>query len=156
LQREFFRSLSPRVRYSRFLSWFNELPDSVAQRLDNFDNSSHLALLAEVFENRRETMVGEARYVIDQHDSATCEFALVVAERCGIGRALLTQLEREAAASGLQRMLADTLYDNKPMRGLAASHGYTMRANREDARLVKLEKQLSVRAAPRNVQQFAA
>jgi hypothetical protein len=53
-------------------------------------------------------------------------------------------------------MLADTLYDNKPMRGLAASHGYTMRANREDARLVKLEKQLSVRAAPRNVQQFAA
>jgi L-amino acid N-acyltransferase YncA len=79
-----------------------------------------------------------------------------MSERCGIGRALLTQLEREAAASGLQRMLADTLYDNKPMRGLAASHGYTMRANREDARLVKLEKQLSVRAAPRNVQQFAA
>ena len=30
LQREFFRSLSPRVRYSRFLGWFNDLPDGVA------------------------------------------------------------------------------------------------------------------------------
>jgi acetyltransferase len=159
LQREFFRLLSPSVRYSRFLGWFDELPDGVARRLDNFDNSSHLALLAEVFEDRRETMVGEARYVIDQHDSAACEFALVVADhwqRCGIGRALLSLLEREAVASGLQRMLADTLYDNKAMRGLAASHGYTMRANREDARLVKLEKQLITQAAPRNVQQFAA
>lgn len=159
LQREFFRSLSPSVRYARFLSWFDELPDGVAQRLENFDNSSHLALLAEVFEERRESMVGEARYVVDQHDAATCEFALVVADhwqRCGIGRALLTQLEREAAASGLKRMLADTLYDNKAMRGLAASRGYALRANREDARLVKLEKQLSHPAALRNVQQFAA
>ncbi len=159
LQREFFHSLSPKARYSRFLSWFNDLPDGVAQRLENFDNSSHLALLAEVFEDKRETMVGEARYVVNAHDSATCEFALVVADywqRCGIGRALLSQLEREAAASGLQRMLADTLYDNKAMRGLAASSGYTLSANREDARLVKLEKQLSHRAALRNVQQLAA
>ncbi len=159
LQREFFRSLSPRVRYSRFLSWFNELPDGVAQRLNNFDNSSHLALLADVFEDRREIMVGEARYVVNQHDSATCEFALVVADhwqRCGIGRALLAQLEREAAGSGIRRMLADTLYDNKAMRGLAASRGYTLSANREDARLVKLEKQLSAWTRPPNDQPLAA
>ena len=158
LQREFFRSLSPRVRYSRFLGWFNDLPDRVAQHLENFDNSSHLALLAEVFEDGREIMIGEARYVVEQHDSPTCEFALVVADhwqRCGIGRALLTQLERDAAASGLTRMLADTLYDNKAMRGLAASRGYAMRTNREDARLVRLEKQLSARTPSRNVQQFA-
>ncbi len=141
------------------MSWFNELPDGVAQRLNNFDNSSHLALLAEVFENRREIMVGEARYVVNQHDSATCEFALVVADhwqRCGIGRALLAQLEREAAGSGIRRMLADTLYDNKAMRGLAASRGYTLSANREDARLVKLEKQLSAWTRPPNDQPLAA
>jgi acetyltransferase len=159
LQREFFRSLSPRTRYSRFLSWFNELPDGVAQRLENFDNNRHLALLAEVLEDKREIMVGEARYVVDQDDSAACEFALVVADhwqRCGIGRALIAQLELQAAASGLRRMRADTLYDNRAMRGLAASRGYAISANREDARLVKLEKQLSDRAVPRNVQEFAA
>jgi len=104
-------------------------------------------------------MVGEARFVIDEHDSATCEFAIAVADnwqRCGIGRALLAQLEREAAASGIRRMLADTLYDNKAMRGLAASSGYAIGANREDARLVKLEKQLSARTAPPNAKLLAA
>jgi acetyltransferase len=159
LQRKFFRSLSPRARYSRFLGCFNELPDGVAQRLENFDNSSHLALLAEVFEDRRETMVGEARYVVDQYDSTKCEFALVVADdwqRYGIGGALLRQLEREAGPSGVRRMLADTLCDNKAMRGLAARRGYSIKANPEDARLVKLEKQLSARTAAQSVQQFAA
>ena len=70
----------------------------MAVRLGKFDYRNHLALLAEVFEDNSETMVGEARYVIDDHDSATCEFALAVADnwqRCGIGRALLKQLERE-------------------------------------------------------------
>ncbi|MGN6748626.1 MAG: GNAT family N-acetyltransferase [Xanthobacteraceae bacterium] len=159
LQREFFRSLSPRARYSRFLSWFNELPDGVAQRLENFDNNSHFALLAEVFEDKREIMIGEARYIVDHDDSDTCEFALVVADhwqRRGIGGALLAQLERRAAACGLRRMRADTLYDNRAMRGLAASRGYAIRANREDARLVKLEKQMSSPAGLRNVQDFAA
>ena len=52
---------------------FNELPDGVAERLGKIDYSRHLALLAEVFEDRNETMVGEARYVIDEHDPATCE-----------------------------------------------------------------------------------
>ena len=65
LQREFFRSLSARARYYRFMASFNELPDGVAERLGKIDYSSHLALLAEVFEDRSETMVGEARYVID-------------------------------------------------------------------------------------------
>jgi acetyltransferase len=159
LQREFFRSLSARARYCRFMASVNELPDGVAERLGKIDYSSHLALLAEVFEDRSETMVGEARYVIDEHDSATCEFAIAVADNwraCGIGRALLTQLEREAAASGIRRMIADTLYDNKAMRGLAASSGYAVRANREDARLVKLEKQLSPWTPSPHVQQVAA
>ena len=159
LQLEFFRSLSARARYGRFMCSFNELPDAVAERLGKIDYSSHLALLAEMFEDGSETMVGEARYVIDEHDSATCEFAIAVPDnwqRCGIGRALLAQLEREAAASGIRRMLADTLYDNKAMRGLAASSGYAIGANREDARLVKLEKQLSAWTAPPNAKLLAA
>ena len=147
LQREFFRSLSARARYYRFMASFNELPDGVAERLGKIDYSSHLALLAEVFEGRSETMVGEARVPAIPPPFPPAR---------GIGRALLTQLEREAAASGIRRMLADTLYDNKAMRGLATSSGYAVRANREDGRLVKLDKQLSASMAPPNVQQSAA
>lgn len=145
LQREFFHSLSPMARYSRFMTAFNELPDAVAERLNKIDYSSHLALLAEVFEGRHQTMIGEARYVTEEHDPASCEFAIAVADdwqACGIGNALLARLECEAADSGIRRMLADTLYDNKPMRALAARNGYAVTMNHEDARLVRLEKKL--------------
>ena len=145
LQREFFLSLSPMARYGRFLAAFNELPDAVAERLRKIDYSSHLALLAEIFEGRRETMIGEARYVIEEHDPTSCEFAVAVADDwqgCGIGTALIAHLEREARASGIRRMLADTLYDNKPMRALAVRSGYAVSANPADARLVRLEKKL--------------
>src|SRR6516164_2148360 len=40
LQLEFFRSLSARARYSRFMCSFNELPDAVAKRLGKIDYSS--------------------------------------------------------------------------------------------------------------------
>ena len=145
LQREFFHSLSPMARYARFMAAFNELPDAVAARLSKIDYSSHLALLAEIFEGRQQTMIGEARYVIEEHDPTSCEFAIAVADDWqghGIGNALLARLEREAAASGIRRMLADTLYDNKPMRALAARNGYAVTMNHEDARLVRLEKKL--------------
>ena len=158
LQREFFRSLSTEGRYRRFMVPLNELPEVVAQRFINIDYRSHVALLAEVFDDDREIMIGEARYVLDEHDPATSEFALAVADDWqgrGIGRVLLARLELEAAASSIRCMLADTLYDNKAMRALAASSGYTVRANREDARLVRLVKQLSA-VTPPKVQQLAA
>ncbi len=159
LQREFFHSLSAEGRYRRFLSPLNELPEAVAQRFKSIDYRSHLALLAEVFEDSREIMIGEARYVIEQGDPASCEFAIAVADDWqakGIGRALLARLEREAAASGIRRMFADTLYDNKAMLGLAARSGYGLKANREDVRLVRLEKKLSVSTASLAVHPLAA
>jgi acetyltransferase len=155
LQREFFRALSDNARYCRFMTPFNELPDALAQRFGQIDYRGHLALLAEVFEDRGETMVGEtmvgeARYVVDEHDQSICEFALAIADEwqaCGIGRALLQRLERQAARSGIRRMVADALFANKAMLGLAAHSGYALKTNRDDARLVRLEKQLSAAAA---------
>jgi hypothetical protein len=53
-------------------------------------------------------------------------------------------------------MFADTLHDNKAMLGLAARSGYAIRTNREDARLVRLEKKLSVSTASLTVHLLAA
>jgi hypothetical protein len=53
-------------------------------------------------------------------------------------------------------MLGDTLYGNKAMLRLAARSGYAVRANPEDARLVKLEKQLSASTSRPKLHQFAA
>ena len=105
-----------------------------------------------MFEDGRETMIGEARYVIDERDPATCEFA--IADRlagCGIGRALLDRLGHQVAAAGIQHMVA-----NSAMIGLATRAGYTVRANREDATLARLEKKLDPLAAPPSVHPLAA
>jgi hypothetical protein len=53
-------------------------------------------------------------------------------------------------------MLADTLYDNKAMLRLAVRSGYALKTNRDDARLVRLEKQLSAAAASLTLHPLAA
>jgi acetyltransferase len=159
LQREFFRCLSAKSRYYRFMTWLNELPEVLVERFASIDYRGHLALLAEVFDGRCETMIGEARYVVDERDPETCEFAIAVADDWqahGIARALLDRLERQAAASGIRRMVADRLLANKAMIGLAGRAGYAVKASREDASLARLEKSLPPSVAPLPVPPLAA
>jgi acetyltransferase len=160
LQRTFFRSLSAESRYFRFMTRLNELPESLAERFASIDYRAHVALLAEVFdETGHETMIGEARYVVDERDATTCEFAMAVADdwrASGIARALLERLERQAAASGIRRMVADTLITNRAMQRLAARAGYAIRACPEDAGLAKLEKVLAAPAGATPVRRRAA
>jgi len=159
LQMLFFRSLSAESRYFRFMTGLSELPQALADRFSFIDYRNHLALLAEVFEGGRETMIGEARYVVDEHDPETCEFAITVADdwqACGIARTLLERLERQAAASDIRRMVADTLLANEAMIGLATRAGYTVKASREDAKLARLEKSLAATGLPQPVRALAA
>jgi acetyltransferase len=145
LQREFFRRLSADRRYCRFMTRLNELPETLAERFACIDYRNHLALLAEVFEDGRETMIGEARYVVDERDPEMCEFAIAVADDWqarGIAKAMLERLERQAASSGIRRMVADTLITNTAMIRLAGRTGYAVRASRTDVLLARLEKVL--------------
>jgi acetyltransferase len=150
LQRQFFRCLSAKSRYYRFMTPLNELPEVLVERFASINYRSHLALLAEVFEGGRETMISEARYVVDERNPETCEFAIAVADDWqahGIARALLDRLERQAAASGIRRMVADTLITNRAMIQLAARTGYFVEVSREDASLARLEKCLTISPA---------
>jgi acetyltransferase len=159
LQRAFFRSLAAEARHSRFLTRLNELPDALAERFASIDYRNHLALLAEVFDGDRETMVGEARYVVDARDPATCEFAIAIADgwqACGMARALLDPLERHASACGIQRMVGDTLLENAAMIGLARSAGFAVLASPDDPGLARLEKRLGPSAVPFSARPLAA
>jgi acetyltransferase len=145
LQRDFFRDLSAESRYNRFMAQVNNAPEALIERLAAVDHVRHLALLAVAMDGGRAVMIGEARYVVDDRDATTCELAIAVADawqRRGIGRALLHRLQRQAAASGICRMVAETLIGNRGMIGLARSAGFAVRASREDARLAILEKRL--------------
>jgi len=90
-------------------------------------------------------MIGEARYVVDEHDPQMCEFAIAVADDWqarGIAKAMLERLERQAASSGIRRMVGDTLIINTAMIRLARRAGYVIRASGTDASLARLEKVL--------------
>jgi acetyltransferase len=159
VQRQFFRALSPQSRYRRFMTGFDELPEVLVERFASIDYRSHLALLAEVFEGGREIMIAEARYVVDEHDPETCEFAITVADvwqANGLARTLLDRLERQAAASGVRRMAADTLLANLAMIGLATRAGYSVEASREDTDLARLEKTLVAPELPQATPRLAA
>ena len=150
LQRDFFRLLSAESRYCRFMTPFTELPEAIAQGFASIDYRSHLALIAEVFVGGRQTMIGEARYIVDSCDPDAGEFAIAVADVWqiqGLARVLLDRLERQAAASGIRRMVADTFLANRAMIGLAERAGYAVRPSREDAMLARLEKYLIPSAA---------
>jgi acetyltransferase len=69
------------------------------------------------------------------------KLAIAVADawqRRGIGTALIERLQRHASASGIRRMMAETLIGNLRMISLARRAGFAVRASREDARLAIL------------------
>jgi acetyltransferase len=159
LQRAFFRSLSAEARYCRFLTRCNALPETLVERFSSTDHLSHLALMAVVLEGGGETMIGEARCVIDASDPATCEFAIAVADAWqyrGLAKTMLGRLQQHAALCGVRRMVADTLVTNAAMLGLARSCGFAISANRADASLATLQKHLNPSAVPLEARPLAA
>lgn len=152
LQRAFFRALSDQSRYTRFMTRWGELPVSLAERFENIDYRRHVALLASTFDAAgRESMIAEARYVVDDRDPGTCEFAIAVADdrqRRGIATALLARLERQAARAGMKKIAALTLSTNVAMLKFAERAGYTIGPSPGDATASLLEKTLAGSACP--------
>ena len=75
----FFRDLSAPSRYERFMTSMREVPADLMRRFTEIDYADHLALVAEVFVDGRETVIAEARYVRGS-DPTVAEFAVSVAE----------------------------------------------------------------------------
>jgi acetyltransferase len=146
LQCAFFAALSDEARYFRFMTRLSELTAGLAQRLSDVDHVQHVALLAGTCTGVEETMIGEARYVVEASDPETCEMAVAVADAWRGARLAYTLIERladHAARSGLRRMVADTVCGNAAMIRLATRAGFTVTRKREDGRLLRLEKNLT-------------
>lgn len=138
----FFRNLSGRARYDRFLGPMRELPGDLLTRFTNVDYADHLALVAEVFVEGRETVVGEARYVRSA-DGISAEFAVSIAgewQGMGLASTMLAKLGCRAATAGVQRMVGETLASNTAMLSLAAKAGFAISPSPDIAGLMLLEK----------------
>ena len=147
----YFRSLSVRSRYNRFLGAMSELPQ---RELDHFIHVGELdrfSVIALMTVEGFETIVGEARYGLDAN-SGNFEFGISVDDRWqghGIGAALLRNLQCRAAALGARRIFGDTLRSNEAMIGLARKSGFNFVRQPDDWKLVRFEKQIEV--APQEI-----
>src|SRR5262245_9848287 len=152
LQRRFFRALPAEARYFRFMTELAEPSEEMVRRLAEVDHQRHVALLACIFDGSSETVVGEARYIIEPGEATVAEFALAVArgwQRIGLARALLGRLIAQAQRAGIRDLVGDTLPDNRAMLALAHASGFTVTRKAEDRRMLRLRKELRrARARP--------
>ncbi|ANW04695.1 GNAT family N-acetyltransferase [Bradyrhizobium icense] len=142
----YFRGLSTRSRYNRFLGAASELPASELERFIHVGEADRFSVVATVPVDGRETIVGEARYAFDS-ETVSIEFGLSIDDRWqghGIGKALLKNLECRAASFGAERIFGDTLRSNDAMIALARKAGYAFSNTPGDWRLTRFQKDIHV------------
>jgi GNAT superfamily N-acetyltransferase len=142
----YFRSLTTRSRYNRFLGAMNELPANVLDQFVHVGEADRFSVIAVMAIDGADTIVGEARYAFDA-DTDSFEFGLSIDDRWqghGVGKALLSNLECRAASFGATRLFGDTLRSNDAMIGLARKSGFAFTNSPGDWKLVRFEKQIDV------------
>jgi RimJ/RimL family protein N-acetyltransferase len=142
----YFRALSTRSRYNRFLGAMRELPSNLLEHFIHIGEAERFSVVATMMVDGFETIVGEARYAFHA-DSSSIEFGLSIDDRWqghGIGKALLKNLECRAASFGAERLFGDTLRSNEAMIALARKSGYAFSASPGDWKLVRFEKEIHV------------
>ena len=144
----YFRSLTARSRYNRFLGAISELPRTELYRFTHVGEDERFTVIATMTIDGHETIVGEARYAFDA-DTDSFEFGLSIDDRWqsqGVGSALLRNMECRAAAFGARRLFGDTLRSNDAMIGLARKSGFAFTHSSGDWKLVRFEKQIHLTA----------
>jgi RimJ/RimL family protein N-acetyltransferase len=147
----YYRSLSARSRYNRFLGAMSELPPGVLDRFTHVSEAAGFTVVATKMVDGFETIVGEMRYIFHP-ETETVEFGISIDDRWqghGIGAALLKNLECRAAAFGAHGLFGDTLRSNESMMGLARKAGYRFTNHPDDWKLVRFEKTIDV--APKDI-----
>jgi GNAT superfamily N-acetyltransferase len=147
----YFRSLTVRSRYNRFLGAMSELPQTELEHFIHVGEADRFSVVAVMMIDGIETIVGEARYAFNA-DTRSFEFGLSIDDRWqsqGIGSTLLKNLECRAAAFGATRLFGDTLRSNDSMIGLARKSGFAFAASPGDWKLVRFEKHIDV--APQDI-----
>jgi len=140
----YFRSLTTRSRYNRFLGAISELPQTLLEHFIDVGEDERFSVIATTTVDSVETIIWEARYAFDA-ETDSFEFGLSIADGWqgrGIGSALLNNLQCRAAAFGAKRLFGDTLRSNEVMIALARKAGFAFTHNPDDWKLVRFEKQV--------------
>jgi RimJ/RimL family protein N-acetyltransferase len=119
--REGFEGASEEAIFRRFLSPHPRLTSTELDYLTGVDHVRHEALIA--VDPETQESFGTARYVRDEDDPGTAEFAVGVGDRwmgIGLGTALLSALVRRAREAGVTRLTGVIHPENMAIRRLMA------------------------------------
>ena len=104
----------------------------------NVDFVKHVALVAEIEETGRRSIVGGGRYIITAPGEAEIAFVVIDAyQGQGIGSLLLRHLAHIARSAGLKKFSADVLPENAAMRKVFSTFGFEPRPS-ADPRVLHL------------------
>jgi RimJ/RimL family protein N-acetyltransferase len=138
------RSMAPRDRRWRFHGAVNALTPERLRAMTAPAPAQQIALVVLAREPGRDTLIADARCVIDDTGEAA-EFGLMVApawRRLGIGAHATAALRNVAADAGLRWLHGSVLADNAAMLALVQRCGFLCTPHRRDAGLVGVELQL--------------
>jgi acetyltransferase len=145
---DFLEDLSRATRQQRFRGVGAFSASQLAQ-MSQIDYRYHLAFVATIKEDEAETIVADARYVVDDHEHACADFALVVHDhwqRRGIGTRAVQALSEVAHRRGLRWLRGEVGSDNPAMLAFAQQCGFLRTRHPDDDTLLRIEKPL---VAPR-------
>ena len=140
----FFASLQPATRYRRFHATVGTLSAERLMQMTRIDYTRHLALVVTTREAAVETVIADARYVVDGSDTSG-EFAIVVADRwhgMGIGQRVMQALVAAAAAQGLDGLWGDVQESNSPMLALMKRSGFRISTGMAGHGFVRVERSM--------------
>ena len=140
----FVRELSPEARHFRFMGTLNELTPAMLSQLTQIDYHREMALVALTEENDTLTPQGVARYLINA-DETTCEFAIVVSDRCqgkGIGTRLMKALMDAAKKRGMTVIEGSVMTANRAMLKLMTELGFRITDYPDETDVVRVIHEL--------------
>ena len=118
--------------YRRFLGAKHGFTEQEVAFFSDVDFVNHVALVAVMPEDGRETIVGGARYIVAEPGQAEVAFTVVDDyQGLGIGAALMSHLAAIARAAGIRELIADVLSDNAAMLAVFKKSGFPLSTKRE-------------------------
>jgi RimJ/RimL family protein N-acetyltransferase len=112
----------------RFFVTKREFSDKEKAFFLNADFVKHVALVAEIDEDGRRTIVGGGRYIVTEPGRAEIAFVVIDAyQSLGLGTLLMRHLAVLARSAGLKEVIADVLPENAAMRKVFSKFGFQTR-----------------------------
>lgn len=127
--RENFLRLSEDSVYARFLGPKKDLTEADLDFFTNVIPDEHVGLVATVWEEGEERIVGVGRYMTDEPGGSSAEVAFAVLDEYqnrGIGTLLFDHVVALARERGVERLWADMWPDNQRMMGIFERSGHRL------------------------------